>query len=34
MKNIILTIIVALGITSIFTACDRNKYEHPMHRSK
>jgi hypothetical protein len=34
MKSIILTIILALGVMSIFTACERNDYQHPLHRSK
>ena len=34
MKAAILTIILALGIMSIFTACERNDYQHPGHRSK
>ncbi len=34
MKTIILTIILALGAMSMFTACERNDYQHPLHRSK
>lgn len=34
MKKITLTIILALGIASMFTACERNDYQHPGHRSR
>jgi hypothetical protein len=34
MKKIVLTLIIALGIASIFSGCDRPDYQHPMHRSK
>ncbi len=34
MKSIMFTTILALGVMSIFTACERNDYQHPMHRSK
>jgi len=34
MKAVILTIIVALGVMTIFSACERNDYQHPLHRSK
>ncbi len=34
MKVAILTIILALGIVSVFTACERNDYQHPGYRSK
>jgi hypothetical protein len=32
MKSIIITILLALGVASVFTACERNDYQHPMHR--
>ena len=34
MKTIILTTILALGFMSMFTACERSDYQHPLHRSK
>lgn len=34
MKKIILSIVLALGVMSMFSACERNDYQHPMHRSK
>ncbi len=33
MKSLILLTILALGFASIFTACERNDYQHPMHRN-
>ncbi len=33
MKKIIFAVILALGIASIFTACERNDYQHPGYRS-
>ena len=33
MKSLILLTILALGFASIFTACERNDYQHPGHRS-
>jgi predicted small secreted protein len=33
MKTIILTIILALGAVTMFTACERNDYQHPGYRS-
>lgn len=32
MKKITLAVILALGIASMFSACERNDYQHPMHR--
>lgn len=32
--KIIITSILALAIASMFTACERNDYQHPLHRSK
>lgn len=32
MKKIILAITIAVGIMSTFSACERNDYQHPMHR--
>lgn len=32
MKEIIVMAILALGTMSVFTACERNDYQHPMHR--
>lgn len=34
MKKVILTILIALGVASLFSACERNDYQHPLHRSK
>ncbi len=34
MKKIILSIVLALGIMSMFSACERNDYQHPLHRSR
>lgn len=34
MKNIILMTCVALGVMVTFSACERNDYQHPMHRNK
>lgn len=34
MKKIVLTLILALGFATLFSACERNDYQHPMHRSK
>ena len=36
MKNktgLILAMLMALGVASFFTACERNDYQHPGHRS-
>ena len=32
MKKIVLTTLVILGIASVFSGCERNDYQHPMHR--
>ncbi len=32
MKKIILAMLIALGFASTFTGCERNDYQHPMHR--
>lgn len=32
MKKIILLTVLALGTMVGFTACERNDYQHPMHR--
>jgi len=34
MKKTVLALIIALGVMSVFTACERNDYQHPLHRSK
>jgi len=34
MKKIVLAVIITLGVATFFTACERNDYQHPMHRSK
>lgn len=33
MKKIILIILITLGLASVFTACERNDYQHPGYRS-
>jgi predicted small secreted protein len=33
MKKIALSIILVLGIATIFTACERNDYQHPGYRN-
>jgi len=33
MKSLILLTILALGTASIFSACERNDYQHPGYRS-
>ena len=32
MKKFVLIAVLALGTISVFTACERNDYQHPMHR--
>ncbi|SMP88431.1 hypothetical protein SAMN06313486_1089 [Epsilonproteobacteria bacterium SCGC AD-308-P11] len=32
MKSLILTALVALSVATFFTACERNDYQHPLHR--
>lgn len=32
MKKIILTIVLILGVATVFTACERNDYKHPRAR--
>ncbi len=34
MKTLILAIVLALGAMTIFTACEKNDYQHPLHRSR
>ena len=34
MKKIITISIVALALASVFSGCERNDYQHPLHRSK
>jgi hypothetical protein len=33
MKAVILAIILTLGVVTMFTACERNDYQHPGYRS-
>ncbi len=33
MKKTILIMIIALGFASVFSACERNDYQHPGYRS-
>ena len=33
MKKMILMLIIALGLATLFTACERNDYQHPGYRS-
>jgi len=32
MKSLILTAIMLFGLTALFSACEKNDYQHPMHR--
>lgn len=32
MKRMIAAILVILGVATIFTGCERNDYQHPLHR--
>ncbi len=32
MKKITAAIIIALAVASVFSACERNDYQHPLHR--
>lgn len=32
MKSLFLTLILTLGALTLFTACERNDYQHPLHR--
>ena len=32
MKKMILTTLVLVGVATIFSACERNDYQHPLHR--
>lgn len=32
MKTILVTTLLALSVLTSFTACERNDYQHPMHR--
>jgi len=34
MKKAVLTLIMMLGVATLFSACERNDYQHPLHRSK
>ncbi len=34
MKQLTILLILLLGAMSMFTACERNDYQHPLHRSK
>ncbi len=33
MKRVILTLVLLLGLASLFTGCERNDYQHPGYRS-
>lgn len=33
MKRVILTLVLLLGLVSLFTGCERNDYQHPGYRS-
>ena len=33
MKKTVLTLVIALGLATMFTACERNDYQHPGYRS-
>lgn len=32
MKAFFITVFIALAVLTSLTACERNKYQHPMHR--
>ena len=32
MKSVILAVILGFGAMLLFSACERNDYQHPMHR--
>jgi len=32
MKKILILTMLAMSIATVFTACERNNYQHPMHR--
>jgi len=32
MKKIMLTSLMALALASVFSGCERNNYQHPLHR--
>jgi hypothetical protein len=32
MKKVIIIAVLAFGTMTIFTACERNDYQHPLHR--
>lgn len=32
MRSIIIAVLLALGVASAFSACERNDYQHPLHR--
>jgi len=34
MKHVILALFIALGVSAALSGCERNDYQHPMHRSK
>lgn len=34
MKKIVVMTFLALGVIGTFGACERNDYQHPLHRSK
>ncbi len=33
MKKAILFCLIALGTSAVFSGCERNDYQHPLHRS-
>jgi len=32
MKKIVLIAVLTIGTITVFTACERNDYQHPLHR--
>lgn len=34
MKKFVITLFLALGVISAFGGCERNDYQHPLHRSR
>ena len=34
MKNIVLTLMALFAISTIFSACEKTEYKHPLHRAQ
>lgn len=33
MKNTIMIVLAVLAVSTVFSGCERNDYQHPMHRN-